>query len=392
MNIFEINKGYFKVFDGKTAYNLYVDEHRNFNHLHDPDDIYNRAVKAGLDEGQIIDLMLRFLHRRRLIKGDYLGEYPLCVTLIGPRGSGKSVGLTGIAVLDGLLAGRQVVSNMPIRIKVRYRDAEKIMESEELMPEMLLDVNDFLNNYYDCLICIDEVNKFMADSARSTMNQALYFSYDLQEMRKRKIDFILTTQVEGWQTDRTRSQVDFYIRCRDYAFLSGKPKKEDLGRKSRWEIFDMSGLITGEVMHADRRTWAVPPYTEKIFWNVPFWNCYDSELLQTRKKYNLSDRKSTLEFDEEKLSSIENTYQVPFQVITRLMGVNVERVSKVQLWDILKITEDHGMQSRIGRVLNELGCKTVNKKDYLIPPQAEMIKNLAKLGFEVTMEDENSGE
>lgn len=390
MNIFEIKKGYFKVYDGKTAYSLYVDENRHFEGLPEPEYLYKRCQDKGLTPEQTIDMMLKFLHRRRIFKGDWLGALDLVIGLVGPRGSGKSVGMTGICVLDGLLAGRRVVSNLPISIKVRYRDCEKVLSTEELDPSTLLDINEFTRNYYDCMIALDEVNTFLADALRSTTNQALHFSYVLQQMRHRHLDFIYTSQNETWQTDRLHFQTDFYIRCRDAAFYKGRPKKEDIGRFSRWEIHDMSGTVTGEVLHG--RYNRIPPYKTMKFHNTPFWNCYDTELMQRRQKVivnTYAEQPSGLVMDEIKLKKLQDRLGVPVNIIKRFINLNINKISRSELWDILGISDNRGMQTKFGTAAKILGCETTRNGDtreYNIPSQAILIKNLAKLNLETEFE------
>lgn len=393
MNTFEINKGYFRVLDGKTAYNLHVDDNRDYSNLPEPEYIYLKCQDKGLPGDRTIDVMLKFIHRRRIFKGDWLGDLDLCIALIGPRGSGKSVGATGIAVLDGLLAGRRVISNMPIAVKVRYKDCEKVFQTEDLDAAMMLDINEFNDNYFNCMIVVDEANVFIADSYRSTSNQSLFFSYILQQMRHRQLDFIFTTQNEAWQTSRVRFQTDFYVRCRDEAMLvEGKPKKEDIGRKSRWELFDMSGLVTGDVLSTDFRSNKVPPYNELTFWNVPFWNCYSTELMQRRDKFNLAQKQADdTTFDESHLKAIAERYNVPSQAILQAVNMGIERIQKSELWEMFGIPGDRSKQIKIGRILSELGCKTIhgtNEYEYIFPTQADMIKKLADMGISINIKEE----
>lgn len=395
MNTFEIEKGYFKVHDSKTAYPLYVDKNRDFSNLLEPEAIYQLCQSRGLDEGRTINVMLKQLHRRRIFKGDWLGELDLCIAFIGPRGSGKSVGATGVAILDGLLAGRRVVSNMPIAVKVKYRDAEKVFQTEDIDATMMLDVNEFSRNYFNVMVVVDEVNVYLADSMRSTSNQALFFSYILQQMRHRQLDFIFTTQSEMWQTNRMRFQTDFYVKCMDYAMLnSGKPKKEDIGRKSRWEIHDMSGLVTGEVLETDLVTRRVPPFTEKVFWNTPFWNCYSTELMQKREKHldtSHQDEKSVA-LDKAHFERLAVRYQTPTRLILQAINMGMASVPSRELWEVLGITGDRGMQTKMGRLLKDLGCTDkdgTNRKEYIFPTQAEMLKRLNDMGLSVNIGDEN---
>lgn len=393
MNIFEIKKGHFKVYDGKTAYLYHVDEDHNYAKLLNPDVWYWYALRIGLSESETIDLLLRMEHVRRILKVKWLRQLPLCVALIGPRGSGKSVGAAQIVVIDGLLAGRRVVSNMPIQIKVRYRDIEKVFETEDLDAVMMLDVNEFNENYQDCMIVVDETNVYLADAQRSTSNQALFFSYILQQMRKRKLDFIFTTQSEAFQTSRVRFQTDLYIKCRDLAMVPKmgeafiNPDPDELGHKSEWTLYDMSGVIVGDILQGhDYRTNQIDWYAKKLVWNTPFWGCYSSELLQRREKIKLNNasQSTNYTYDEDYVAELARRYNAPAQMLQRLAGQNIKRMQKAELWQSLGIGDDHSMKVKIGRILKQLGCESLNRgkgNEYILPTQERMLAKLTELGL-----------
>lgn len=392
MNVFEIKKGYFRIYDGKTAYNYHVDQNHDYSKLREPDVWYWYAKRQGMTGEETIDLMLKMLHVRRIVKVRWLRGLSLCVALIGSRGSGKSVGAAQIACVDGLLAGRRVVSNMPIRIKVKYRDCEKVLETDDLDAAMMLDINEFNDNYQDCMIVVDETNLAIADSQRSTSNQALFFSYILQQMRHRKLDFIFATQSESFQTNRVRFQTDIYIACRDMAMISQNgefinPDVSALGRKSEWRLYDMSGLIMGEVLKAeDMRTNQVKWYDKKVVWNVPFWNCYSTELMQQRRKLNLKQQngEKDLDYDNEYLEQLVRRYKSPVKMVLNVINMGVDRMSKSDVWSALGIAKDRAMQTTIGTLLTNLGCQTVGGargKDYIFPARDEIMSKLSGLGM-----------
>ncbi len=385
MNTLVIQKGHFLVNFNKTVEPLYVDKHRDFKHLLEPDIWYEFCKRKGHSQEETIDTMLKMLHVRRIFSGDYLGDLDLCIALIGPRGSGKSVGMTGISILDGLLAGKRVVSNLPIAVRVVYRDCQKVFRTESLDAALMLDENEFNENYYDCLICVDEVNTYIADSQRTMTNQALTFSYILQQMRHRRLSFVFTTQSEGWNTNRVRFQTDFYIQCRDAAMFKGKPRKEDIGRHSQWRIHDMSGLQTGEVLQNDSRSYSVPPFAEKEFWNTPFWHAYDTQQMQKREKYVSKNRGNGQgEFDEQMIREKAMKYQAPTGLIIAIRDIGLKRMQKDNLWEMLEITNNRSEQTKKGMELLDLGCIpcTVDgKRGYEFPTTTVLNKRLGKMNL-----------
>lgn len=396
MVTFEIQPGYFLIWDGKTKYPYRVHGGNPRDYPLEPDFIYGLAVKNDLSESETIDLMLKYLHKRRMVKIGHLAGLSLCVALIGVRGSGKSVGATQIAVVDGLLAGRKVVSNMPIQIKVKYRDAEKVFETEDLDVVSMLDINDFNENYEDCWIVVDESNINIADAYRSTTNQAMFFGMILQQMRHRKLDFLFTTQTEDMNTSRVRGQIDIYISCRDYAMISkngeiARPRIHDLGRKSRWELYDMSGIVTGEVKRSDRRTHEIQSYGRKVVWNTPFWNCYSTDLMQRWEKHKFGQKKEAVgNFDADYLMDLANRQSVAIKAVINAIRMNLTEIKKSDLWKVCQIEGDRSSQTMVGSFLTgQLNIATKHGTGgdfYVFPSQAEIIKRLSEIGFEVEIE------
>jgi hypothetical protein len=275
---------------------------------------------------------------------------------------------------------------MPIAVKVKYKDLEKVFRSEDLDKAALLDINDFEQNYRDCLLFIDEINVQLAESRRSQSNKALFFSYVMQQLRHRQLDVIYTTQNDSFLETRLRYQTDLYIVCRDNAFLNGTPKKDDIGRKSRWRLHDMSGFVTGEIMH-EGRSGGVPYYKQLTFWNTPFWGCYDTSLMQRyedipTKKYKAETPGYNLDYD--RLADFQERYGVPVKLVLDIINCDFSYIGKKDLWKILNIEDNHGLKVKLGSILTELGVGTssgTNGRVYTFPAQSMMIKKLADMGI-----------
>jgi len=398
MNVFEIKEGYFTVWDGKTKYNYEVEPGAsNDKFKFTLDAIYLYCQLKGMTGEETIDYMLRHFHKRRIIKVGHLVGLSLCWVFIGVRGSGKSVGATQVAVIDGLLAGRKVVSNMPIQVKVKYKDAEKVFETEDLDAVSMLDINEFNDNYEDCMIVIDESNLNIADAMRSTTNQALYFGMILQQMRHRKLDFVMTTQDEGFNTKRARTQVDLYIRCKDKAMVKNngtfiRPKIDDLGRKSEWSLYDMSGVITGEIKRSDTRTQEISSYKQLIVWNTPFWNCYSTELMQKWEKIRLNTTGEKRSINTSYFDSASERFNIPVDLLIASIDFNNERILKDEIWEKLTIEDNITMKRRIGKLYTQIGINTIksNSQRYFIyPSKLEIVRNLKSAAIEHEMEKMN---
>jgi len=394
MNIFEIKKGYFTIWDGKTKYDYHVDHEHNYKNIEDPEFIYQFAVNKGMSQDETIDLILKYVHRKRIVKIGHLNNISLCIALIGNRGSGKSVGATQIVVIDGLLAGRKVVSNMPISLKVKYKDAEKVFETDDLDAVTMLDFNDFENNYEDCWILIDETNINIADAYRSTSNQSLFFTNLLQQMRHRNLDFCFTTQSEMFLPYRARWQADIFIKCSDLAMASTiYPRSEDIGRKSRWQLYDYSGLLTSSLIKDDdKRISELKPYATKIVWNTPFWNCYSTELMQRWDKLNLKTSGEKRDVNTSNFETIADKFKIPVDLLMNSINFENNKIDKKELWQTLNISEDITMQRRISKMYKKINIDTINgtyKRYFLFPSKLDILRNITNISLAIELEEYN---
>jgi len=394
MNIFEIKKGYFTIWDGKTKYDYHVDHEHNYKNIEDPEFIYQFAVNKGMSQDETIDLILKYVHRKRIVKIGHLNNISLCIALIGNRGSGKSVGATQIVVIDGLLAGRKVVSNMPISLKVKYKDAEKVFETDDLDAVTMLDFNDFENNYEDCWILIDETNINIADAYRSTSNQSLFFTNLLQQMRHRNLDFCFTTQSEMFLPYRARWQADIFIKCSDLAMASTiYPRSEDIGRKSRWQLYDYSGLLTSSLIKDDdKRISELKPYATKIVWNTPFWNCYSTELMQRWDKLNLKTSGEKRKVNTSNFETIADKFKIPVDLLMNSINFENNKIDKKELWQTLNISEDITMQRRISKMYKKINIDTINgtyKRYFLFPSKLDILRNITNISLAIELEEYN---
>ena len=394
MNTFEIKKGYFTIWDGKTKYDYHVDHNHNYDNIEDPEFIYQFAINKGLTQEQTIDLILKYVHRKRIVKIGHLANISLCIALIGHRGSGKSVGATQIVVIDGLLALRKVVSNMPISLKVRYKDAEKVFETENLDAVTMLDFNDFENNYQDCWIIIDETNVDIADSYRSTSNQSLFFTHMLQQMRHRKLDFCFTTQSEMFLPSRARWQTDVFIKCSDLAMTSTLyPNEKDIGRKIRWQLYDFSGLLTSSLIKDDdKKVSELKPYATKVVWNTPFWNCYSTELMQRWDKLNLKTTGQKRNVNTSNFDAIADRFNIPIDLFMKSINFDGDKFQKHELWQKLDIVENITMQRRISKMYKSINVdtlKTALNRYFLFPSKIDILRNITNMSLEMQLEDFN---
>lgn len=393
MQTFEIQQGYFTIWDGKTKYDYHVYEKHDYAGIPDPEVIYKYCQAKGFSQEHTIDALLLLCHRNRIFKFGYLEDLSLVVGFTGPRGSGKSCGAAAYAVIDYLLAGKSVWSNMKIEVKVKYKDCEKIFSSQPLDKASLMDINDFESQYENGLIMIDELNIEIGDARRQMANQMLWFDFMLQEVRKRKVNICYQLQSEEWAGSRSRWQTDIYVSCHDYAFLKGQPKKTDIGRFSRWKLFDMSGIITGEIKWADGYHHKVEHFNQLRFWNTPFWNAYDTTQMQSYKKFDPSKvnrSESGYEVDQTAFEALTSRYlsdpEVPELLLKMVNRYEGQAMLRSDIYKVLGI-EDHRQISETGELLRKLGFsdgpRLTNGRSYTVPGKDIFLKCLDELGVRI---------
>ncbi len=374
----QIAKGFFIITDenGQVYPGWMGNDAPSYPTLEEPDVVYQKCMDKGLPPEKIIDIMLHIFHRQRFLRGGFLSEYDLNLGMVGPRGSGKSCGGCAIAIWDYLLCGVPVFSNMDIEVTVRFKEASKVFRSLELDETSLLNVKDEAHMYRRCLVFIDEANMSMAESHRTLGNKALWFSYALQQSRKRQLSLIHTEQSEFYVTERLRFQTNVYISCADAAYQYGIPKPGELGRKSLWKVYDYSGVLTGHIFDGEA-------VSENTFHMTPFWHSYDSRQLQTGEVELPDHKKKHGDIDIKEganLAALKEQYYEASTIMANY-GVKGEEVQVFcdELWKDMGIEGSRADQTRIGQQLAELGVSkrrtTSGRYFYIIPQKSDFGDN-----------------
>lgn len=350
----------------------------DYPQLPEPALVYQKCINRGLSPERTIEIMLYIFHRQRFIWGGFLHDQDLAVGLVGPRGGGKSCGGSAIAIWDFMLRGIPVFSNMDIAVTVKYKQASKVFKSISLDKTSLLDVRDQERMYRNCLIFVDEANIELAESQRTMSNRALWFSYALQQARKRHLSIIHTEQSEYHITERLRWQTNLFISCKDAAFQHGTPKPGEMGRKSFWRIHDVSGIINGQIYNDDRLI-----VCEGNFHMTPFWHSFDTEQIQTGET-DLPDfkkhRSGISITPGDGLKALKAQYADGVAIMNEYCKKGEEnQVWCDKLWENLGISDDKGEQTRIGGQLADLRVpkrrSTGDRRFYVFPPLSDFGNN-----------------
>jgi hypothetical protein len=120
----------------------------------------------------------------------------MIVLYTGRRGAGKTLTM----VKDGYkykLSGYKIYSNIEL-------DFTEYMENEQILDIQKTEIRD-------AILIIDEI-QLLLDSRRSARKGNLDFSYFIQQIRKRNIIILCTTQFSGTVDLRLRQHVDIVAR------------------------------------------------------------------------------------------------------------------------------------------------------------------------------------
>lgn len=247
------------------------------------------------------------------IKADrHLKNQSIIIGLIGPRGGGKSVGGARLTILDYMLAGYKVWSNMEIGFGFQVNGHIKELRSKSLNK---LELGELDTVYSNGLLFVDEVNAYIADARRSMSEESLAFSYILQQIRKRKLNIIWTAQSEAHCDERLRWQTDIYIVCNDVSVVR---RGCGIGELSHWKAYDAHGLVTGKLNKN-------PVFYEGVIWNKPWWNSFSTWKLQGADEI---DNKLETTADEI-AEKVKEKGKISIQYIYGLFGIFDRKVSEV---------------------------------------------------------------
>lgn len=196
-----------------------------------------------------------------------------CIGLIGPRGSCKSLGAAAMGIMDYLVPGYSLISNMDVKWGLNFKGDIIGYKSEKL------DKMEFLKFKMDdrIAVLIDEVNIEFSEARRSMTNRNLIFNKILQQLRKRQMNVIYTVQHEMWIDNRLRWQTDVFIKTMDICLRPGGIHLPyEFGEYASWKVFDMSGIF-GQGTYTE----TMKPLIDGWRFNgKKWWNTFDTNEIQ----------------------------------------------------------------------------------------------------------------
>jgi len=199
----------------------------------------------------IVGLKLDPILRRQHLKREVI------IGLVGLRGDGKSGSGAVIALLDYMMSGNPVWSNMPIKTDIQVDDETAISMTHGALPHggvvtyvsQELDKEGLLRfdpSYHDGCYFIDEINMEFAEARRAMSNTNLFMDRVAQQLRKYQNSMIYTVINEMFIDPRIRELTDIFIRCEDMALSrEGLNHHKQPGIDFKWTVYPMSGYLCG---------------------------------------------------------------------------------------------------------------------------------------------------
>ena len=307
----------------------------------------------------------------------------------GPRGSGKSLLLTGIAG-DRLLRSfyskqlkgtvKHVWTNLPVGFKHKSEIDGKVhlLKSEPLNMEAMYTFDKGLESGW---VFIDEIDQWYDRQDWQSVTQKLLNSV-ITQIRKRKLSLFATIQNFQWLNARAQFQTDILVGCREAAFSPwGRKMGMGLGEAGFLQWKDISGVMIGYQYEETKRYYAT------TFFGKRFWDCYDTEYqfdpTETKMRYSMKQTRKVIELgaDGYKVQQLEEggyqsekkdgNFTILAHVVQSFIDKGVSEVETGRLWKeayALGFTGDIGHG---GALLPQLGVVKHNRVYQLCESQEE---------------------
>lgn len=306
--------------------------------------IYTPTLEAPLmDKKQLaLQLLPQKYIKPYFYKGYLDREYILGT--IGDRGGGKSASNAVIAIVDFMMRGKNVYSNMLIACDIKISDelarrnglnsgGVASYYSLPLDKNSLLDLDDKYRN--SCLV-IEEINVQYADARRSMANTNVDFNLVCQQLRKFKTSLIYNVIDEMFVDIQLRTLTDIMIQTYDTAFdIDAMERKKPPGQTFRWSIYPLSAYMRGE-----QGKYKYTKRPEKHLFNFQPWHgIYDSTKHQEKGLYSMSRemRARTSAESTQEMESFMSEWNWVFEFLKDKYADGIRKIKKFELYDELNV-------------------------------------------------------
>jgi len=283
----------------------------------------------------------------------------LVISFCGGRGSGKTLMLAYMC-RNALLAGRKVYSNIDVAFRRQWNGRIYSYKSNPLAMEALITLDQEMRS---SVIAIDEVNLW-ADSHQWQAISAQMIEAIFQQLRKRKLSFLLSVQDFSWLVNRLRWQTDLRIETFDLSYQYPSMERGTFFSQ-RW--FDLSGKMSGFPYTKDTYDRSV---RSCMFYGKPFWNIYDTmnefgyDSLTTKYKIKKTVKVIDCSGNGQQGTSFEGENSNSTQLQHVIGGLIADGKETVNLRDLWRSALGNGMDTSretIDKTAAILGIPTVGE-------------------------------
>lgn len=230
---------------------------------------------------------------------------------VGDRGGGKSGSSAVQSIVNFLIAGKPVWSNMSIKCDMMVDDETARLnglnsggsvhyESLPLEKDALLNLDD---TYRDGCLVIEEINVQYSNVRRFMTNTNIDFNEACQQLRKFRTSLIYNVIDEMFIDPQLRALTDIMIKTYDTAFdQEALDAKKDTGIDFCWRIYPLTGYLCGE---QGKYGFTHKPLPPAKFNFTPWRGVYNTNKHQTKGVYSISTK------DKKKLLSVISAESTP---------------------------------------------------------------------------------
>lgn len=318
--------------------------------------------------------VLKLIPKFYINRGEYLfyqeyldREYVLGT--IGDRGGGKSGSDAVVSIVDFMLRGKPVWSNMKIGCDIFVDDiaAREVglssggvahFESLPLEKGELLRLDE---RYRDGCLVIEEINVQYSNVRRFMSNTNIDFNEVCQQLRKFKASMIYNVIDEMFIDSQLRALTDIFIRTYDTAFdKDAMARRKKPGLDFCWQLYSMTGYLNGE-----QGRYARTHKADKCYFRFAPWRgVYDDKQHQEKGTYSLNKREReaalkaglSVESSEEMEETI-NEWQWLIDKVLQLKKAGQTEIHARPLWAFLDIASRGLTPNYMGTVLPAFGIK-----------------------------------
>lgn len=285
---------------------------------------------------------------------------------IGEKGGGKSATTATVGLVDEMIDGRPVYSNIDIACDIVVSDMvakQYGLNSGGTVhyKSEPLDKERFLNHgYTKCATVIEEINIQFANVRRFMANTNVDFNEVCQQLRHDLVSLYYNVIDEMFIDPQLRSMTDAFIKCEDTAYnvdslASKKPQGEDI----KWLIYPINGNFAG---HEKVYSKTHKPLDPVYFHFNRFHGIYDTEISQRKGIYSHSRKTKAGEMDmmistESSQDMVDelNEWDWLGEKARVLKNSGISELESWQLWQHLGIAEK-GISPRNHDFINHLAA------------------------------------